>query len=185
MLEYMNEVGGQLPEGVTPTLGPDATGVGWVYEYALVDESGRHNLAQLRSFQDWYLKYWLEAVPGVAEVASIGGFVKQYQVDLDPNALLAYNIPIQKVIEAIRRSNNDVGGRVIEVAGTEHMVRGRGYITSVEDINYIPLGTDGNGTSLYVKDIAEVHLGAGYAPGIGRTGRSGRDCRRHCRNALW
>ena len=166
VLEYMNEVGGQLPEGVTPTLGPDATGVGWVYEYALVDESGRHNLAQLRSFQDWYLKYWLEAVPGVAEVASIGGFVKQYQVDLDPNALLAYNIPIQKVIEAIRRSNNDVGGRVIEVAGTEHMVRGRGYITSVEDINYIPLGTDGNGTSLYVKDIAEVHLGPDMRRGL-------------------
>ncbi len=166
VLEYMNEVGGQLPEGVTPTLGPDATGVGWVYEYALVDESGRHNLAQLRSFQDWYLKYWLEAVPGVAEVASIGGFVKQYQVDLDPNALLAYNIPIQKVIEAIRRSNNDVGGRVIEVAGTEHMVRGRGYITSVEDINYIPLGTDGNGTPLYVKDIAEVHLGPDMRRGL-------------------
>ncbi len=166
VLEYMNEVGGQLPEGVTPTLGPDATGVGWVYEYALVDESGRHNLAQLRSFQDWHLKYWLEAVPGVAEVASIGGFVKQYQVDLDPNALLAYNIPIQKVIEAIRRSNNDVGGRVIEVAGTEHMVRGRGYITSVEDINYIPLGTDGNGTPLYVKDIAEVHLGPDMRRGL-------------------
>ena len=100
VLEYLNEVRGKLPEGINPTLGPDATGVGWVYEYALVDESGKHDLADLRTFQDWYLRYWLESVPGVAEVASVGGFVKQYQVEIDPNKLIAYDIPINEVIEA-------------------------------------------------------------------------------------
>ncbi|MEX0999987.1 MAG: efflux RND transporter permease subunit, partial [Thermodesulfobacteriota bacterium] len=130
ILEYLNEVSGKLPEGVTPTLGPDATGVGWVYQYALVDESGNNDLAELRSFQDWYLRYWLESVPGVAEVASVGGFEKQYQVAIAPNKLIAYDIPLENVITAIRRSNNDVGGRVVEFAATEYFVRGRGYIKS-------------------------------------------------------
>ena len=123
VLEYLNYVSKQLPAGVTPTLGPDATGVGWIYEYALVDRSGRHDLAQLRSLQDWYLRYGLETVPGVSEVASIGGYVKQYQVEVDPNALAAYGIPLARVKRAIRRSNNDVGGRVLEMSETEYMVR--------------------------------------------------------------
>ena len=159
VLEYLNEVSNKLPTGVSTTLGPDATGVGWVYQYALVDMTGQNSLADLRSFQDWSLKYWLESVPGVAEVASVGGYVKQYQVNVDPVRLLAYNIPIQKVIQTIRTSNNDVGGRVIEVAGTEHMVRGRGYIKTTEDIETIPLGTNGNGTPITIRDVARVEIG--------------------------
>ncbi len=166
VLEYLNEVTGQLPEGVTPKLGPDATGVGWVFEYALVDETGQHDLAELRSFQDWYLRYWLESVPGVAEVASIGGFVKQYQVEIDPNKLIAYGIPMNKVVEAIRTGNNDVGGRVVEFATTEFFVRGRGYIKSVEDIEKIPVSTDGNGTPVYIRDIANVQLGPDIRRGL-------------------
>lgn len=159
VLEYMQGVAGKLPEGVTPTLGPDATGVGWVYEYALIDETGRHDLAELRSFQDWTLRYWLQSVPGVAEVASVGGFVKQYQVNVDPNRLAAYRIPLHEVISAIRASNNDVGGRVLEQAGREYVIRGQGYIRSTEDIRGIPLGTDGNGTPIRVSDIANVAIG--------------------------
>ncbi|RMD93767.1 MAG: efflux RND transporter permease subunit, partial [Calditrichaeota bacterium] len=166
VLEYMNEIEAQLPEGVTPTLGPDATGVGWVFEYALVDTTGRWNLADLRSFQDWNLKYWLEAVPGVAEVASVGGFVKQYQIEVDPNKLLAYNIPLKRVIQSIRESNNDVGGRVIEMASTEFMVRGRGYIKSLEDIENTVVGTDGQGTPVLIKHVANVHLGPDMRRGI-------------------
>ena len=166
VLEYLNEVSGKLPEGVNPTLGPDATGVGWVYEYALVDETGRHDLAELRSFQDWYLRYWLESVPGVAEVASVGGFVKQYQVKIDPNKLIAYGIPINEVIEAVRSSNNDVGGRVVEFASTEYFVRGRGYIKSVEDIENIPVGTNGNGTPVFIRDVAYVELGPDMRRGL-------------------
>ena len=166
ILEYLQKITGQLPEGTNPILGPDATGVGWVFEYALVDESGRYNLAQLRSFQDWYLRYWLESVPGVAEVASVGGFVKQYQVELDPNKLLAYNIPLGKVIDAIRDSNNDVGGRVIEVASTEYMVRGRGYIQSLQDIETVPVMTDGKGTPVYVRDLGTVQFGPDMRRGV-------------------
>ncbi len=166
VLEYLNEVSGQIPEGVNPTLGPDATGVGWVFQYALVDESGKNDLADLRSFQDWYLRYWLEGVPGVAEVASVGGFVKQYQVELDPNKLLAFNIPVNKVVEAIRRSNNDVGGRVVEFASTEYFVRGRGYIESVEDIETIPVTTDGQGTPVYISDLGNVELGPDIRRGL-------------------
>ncbi len=165
VLEYLSQIRGSLPEGVNPVLGPDATGVGWVFEYALVDKSGRHNLAELRSFQDWKLKYWLESVPGVAEVASVGGFVKQYQVVVDPEALLAYQLPLQKVLTAIRRSNNDVGGRVVEFAGTEYIVRGRGYIKSVADIEAIPLGAK-NGTPVLMKDVARVSLGPQIRRGI-------------------
>ena len=166
VLEYLNEVTGQLPEGVTPTLGPDATGVGWVFEYALVDESGKHDLAELRTFQDWYLRYWLESVPGVAEVASVGGFVKQYQVQIDPNKLSAYGITVDKIIDAVRKSNNDVGGRVVELAATEYFVRGRGYIKSVEDIENIGVGTNGDGTPVYIRDIANVELGPDIRRGL-------------------
>ena len=166
VLEYLSKITGTLPEGVNPILGPDATGLGWVFEYALVDEGGRYDLAQLRSFQDWHLKYWLESVPGVAEVATLGGFVKQYQVEVDPNALLAYRLPLRKVIQAIRRSNKDVGGRVVEFAGTEYMVRGRGYIKTVADIENIPVGADGRGTPVLIKDVAHVAIGPDMRRGL-------------------
>lgn len=166
VLEQLNYVGGRLPQGVTPALGPDATGVGWVYEYALVDRSGKHDLAQLRSIQDWYLRYPLQTVPGVAEVASIGGYVKQYQVEVDPNALLAYHIPLSKVKYAIKRSNNDVGGRLIEMAETEYMVRGLGYIRTLNDINSIPVGVDPNGTPVRLQDVAHVHIGPELRRGL-------------------
>ncbi len=166
VLEYMQGVLGNLPAGVTPTLGPDATGVGWAFEYALVDKSGRHDLSELRTLQDWYVRYWLASVPGVSEVASVGGFVKQYQVELDPNRLLAYNLPVNRVIDAIRRSNNDVGGRVVEFTGREYMVRGLGYIRNVADIEEIAVGTNENGTPIYVRDIANVHLGPDIRRGI-------------------
>jgi len=166
VLESLNYVSGKLPKDVTPTLGPDATGVGWIYEYALVDKTGKHDLAQLRSLQDWYLRYPLQTVKGVAEVASIGGFVKQYQVEVDPNALQAYGIPLSKVKQAIIRSNNDVGGRLVEIAETEYMVRGLGYITSVDDLNTIPLGVNSNGTPIRLKDVAHVHIGPELRRGL-------------------
>ncbi len=166
-LEYLDKVRGNLPPGVSPILGPDATGVGWVFEYALVDKSGKNDLAQLRTFQDWYLKYWLESVPGVAEVASVGGFVKQYQIILDPNTLLAYNIPINKVISAIRKSNNDVGGRTLEFTGKEYFVRGRGYIKSIRDIEDIVIDVDPEtGSPILMRDIASVKLGPDIRRGI-------------------
>ena len=165
VIEYLNSVRGSLPEGVNPVIGPDATGVGWVFEYALVDETGKHNLAELRSFQDWNLRYALESVKGVAEVAPVGGFVKQYQVDLDPNALVAYKIPLADVVSRIKASNGDVGGRVFEVATTEYYVRGRGYIKSIADIENIVLKVE-NGTPVYVKNVGTVHLGADIRRGV-------------------
>jgi Cu(I)/Ag(I) efflux system membrane protein CusA/SilA len=159
VLEYLNYVSGRLPQGVTPTLGPDATGVGWVFEYALVDRSGEHDLAELRSIQDWYLRYPLQTVPGVAEVASIGGYVKQYQVQVDPNALVAYKVPLTRVRNAIMRSNRDVGGRLVEISETEYMVRGKGYIRSIEDIQSISVGIDDKGTPIRIQDIAQVQVG--------------------------
>ena len=159
VLEYMNEASKFLPAEVTPTLGPDATGVGWGYEYALVDTTGKRDLSELRTLQDWYLRYWLKAVPGVSDVASIGGYVKQYQVNLDPNAILAYNLPLDKIINAIRMNNNDVGGRVVEFTGREYMVWGQGYLQSVEDIEQIAVGTDKKGTPILLKDVANVVLG--------------------------
>ncbi len=164
VLEYLNFVSGQLPEGVTPTLGPDATGVGWVYQYVLKSKS--HDLAELRSIQDWFLRYELVSVPGVAEVASIGGFVKQYQVDIDPNKLSAYNIPLKKVHMAIQRSNNDVGGRLIEMAETEYMVRGLGYYKSLDDIRNTVIGVDNNGTPIFVGEIGYVHTGPEIRRGL-------------------
>ncbi len=166
VLEYLNFVAGRLPPGVNPSLGPDATGVGWVYEYILKDTSGNYDLQQLRSIQDWYLRYELTAVPGVSEVASIGGFVKQYQVEVDPNRLLAYGIPIRKVRHALMRSNNDVGGKLVEMGETEFMVRGLGYIQSLEDIENIAIGVDKMGTPILLKSIANVQLGPELRRGI-------------------
>ncbi len=165
VIEYLNSVRNSLPEGVNPVIGPDATGVGWVYEYALVDDTGRHDLAELRSFQDWHLRYALESVKGVAEVAPVGGFVKEYQVDLDPNKLAAYSIPLSEVVAKIRRSNNDVGGKIFEVGSTEYYVRGRGYIKSLADIEDIPLKVV-NGTPVYVKNVGLVHLGPDLRRGV-------------------
>lgn len=165
VIEYLNSVRNSLPEGVNPVIGPDATGVGWVYEYALVDDTGRHDLAELRSFQDWHLRYALESVKGVAEVAPVGGFVKEYQVDLDPNKLAAYGIPLSEVVAKIRRSNNDVGGKIFEVGSTEYYVRGRGYIKSLADIEDIPLKVV-NGTPVYVKNVGLVHLGPDLRRGV-------------------
>jgi Cu(I)/Ag(I) efflux system membrane protein CusA/SilA len=166
VLEYLQKLTGKLPPGVTPTLGPDATGVGWVYQYAVVDESGTYDLAQLRSLQDWYLRYQLESVPGVAEVAAIGGFIKQYQIEVDPNTLAAYRLPIKTVIEAVRNSNAEVSGRVLEMAGTEYVIRGRGYLRSVDDIELIPVGTDRRGTPILIRDIARVQVGPDQRRGI-------------------
>jgi Cu(I)/Ag(I) efflux system membrane protein CusA/SilA len=164
VLEYLNYASKRLPPGVTPTLGPDATGVGWVYEYVL--ESKNHTLQELRSIQDWYLRYALTAVDGVSEVASIGGYVKQYQVAIDPNKLMAYDIPISKVKAAIQRSNNDVGGRLVEQAETEFMVRGLGYIKSVEDLEKVVVGTDAKGTPILIRDIAQVRIGPELRRGL-------------------
>jgi Cu(I)/Ag(I) efflux system membrane protein CusA/SilA len=165
VIEYLNSVRGKLPEAVNPVIGPDATGVGWIYEYALVDESGQHDLAELRSIQDWNLRYALSSVPGVSEVAPVGGFVKQYQVDLDPNALVAYNIPLSDVVNAIKLSNGDVGGKTFEVASTEYYVRGRGYIKSIGDIENVVLKVD-KGTPVYVKNVGMVHLGGDIRRGV-------------------
>ncbi len=165
VIEYLNGVRGSLPEGVNPVIGPDATGVGWVFEYALVDDTGKHDLAELRSFQDWNLRYALESVKGVSEVASVGGFVKQYQIDLDPNKLAAYHLPLSAVVEAVKKSNADVGGKIFEVASTEYFVRGRGYIKSVADIENIPLKVE-NGTPVYVKNVGAVHLGSDLRRGV-------------------
>jgi Cu(I)/Ag(I) efflux system membrane protein CusA/SilA len=166
VLEYLNYVRGKLPASVSPALGPDATGVGWVYEYVVEDPTGRLDLAQLRSIQDWYLRYQLQKVPGVAEVASVGGFVKQYQVVVNPNTLASYGIPLSKVKQAIQMSNQDTGGRVVEQAQTEYMVRGLGYIKSVKDVEDIVVGADKQGTPIMVKDVALVRLGPDLRRGL-------------------
>jgi copper/silver efflux system protein len=166
VLEYLNGLQGRLPGGVTPVLGPDATGVGWAFEYALVDRSGKNDLSRLRTLNDWYVRYWLRSVTGVAEVAPVGGYVKQYQIEIDPNALLAYNMPIDMVISAVRESNNDVGGRVVEWTGREYMVRGRGYLQNVSDIEQVSLGAKPDGTPILVKDVGRVHLGPDMRRGV-------------------
>ncbi|TMQ57424.1 MAG: efflux RND transporter permease subunit [Candidatus Eisenbacteria bacterium] len=166
VLEYLSAIQGRLPEGVTPKLGPDATSVGWVFEYALVDTTGQNDLAQLRSFQDWYLRYWLQSVDGVSEVASVGGFVKQYQVDLDPDRLESYKVSIEDVANAIRRSNNEVGGSVIEVAEHEHFVRGRGYVRSLGDLESIPVKVSAEGVPVTLRNLGEIHLGPEQRRGI-------------------
>jgi Cu(I)/Ag(I) efflux system membrane protein CusA/SilA len=166
VLEYLNQVSGQLPPAAKPALGPDATGVGWVYEYALVDRSGKHDLAQLRSIQDWFLKFELQTVPGVAEVATIGGMVRQYQVVVNPDALRAYNLPLSKIRTAIQRGNQEVGGSVLEMGEAEYMVRATGYLKSIEDIAAIPLGMNETGTPIRLEDVAEIRLGPQLRRGI-------------------
>ncbi|MCW5965191.1 MAG: efflux RND transporter permease subunit [Bryobacterales bacterium] len=165
-LEYLSAVQPRLPQGVQTEIGPDASGVGWVYQYAILDRSGRNDLAALRSVQDWYLRYQLEALPGVAQVAPVGGFVRQYQIQLDPNRLQAYGISMPLVLERVRQSNEDVGGRLLEAAGAEYMVRGLGYARSVEDLRQIPLKTSATGTSVRIGDIATVTLGPDIRRGI-------------------
>ncbi len=166
VLEYLASIRNRLPEGANPQIGPDATSVGWVFEYALVDTTGQHDLQQLRSFQDWTLRYWLQGVDGVAEVASVGGFVKQYQADLDPVKLQAFGISVRDVADAIRRSNGDVGGGVVEIAEHEHYVRGRGYIRSVSDVEQVPVKLGSGGVPVMLGDIANVHLGPEPRRGI-------------------
>ena len=166
VLEYLNQVSGQLPPSARPVLGPDATGVGWVYQYALKDESGRHDLAQLRSIQDWFLKYELKTVPGVAEVATVGGMVRQYQVILNPDALRAFGLPLARVRDAIQRGNREVGGSVIEMGEAEYMVRATGYLDSVEDLGEIPLGMNRNGTPIRLQDVADIRFGPQMRRGI-------------------
>ncbi|MFB3916162.1 MAG: efflux RND transporter permease subunit [Terriglobales bacterium] len=166
-LEYLNSVIPRLPKGVNVELAKDATAVGWVYQYALVDDTGQYSLEQMRSYQDWYLRYALQAVPGVAEVAPVGGFVRQYQVNVDPNKLLAYKIPINMVVEAVQKSNNDVGARLVEQSGREYMVRGRGYIKSLDDIGGIPLMVNQQtGTPVFVRDVATVTYGPDIRRGV-------------------
>jgi Cu(I)/Ag(I) efflux system membrane protein CusA/SilA len=166
VLEYLNQVAGQLPSSAKPALGPDATGVGWIYEYALQDRSGGHDLAQLRSIQDWFLKYELQTVPGVAEVATIGGMVRQYQVVVDPDALRAYGLPLTKIRDAIQRGNREVGGSVIEMGEAEYMIRATGYLQSIDDLGAIPLGINQNGTPIRLQDVADIRLGPQMRRGI-------------------
>jgi Cu(I)/Ag(I) efflux system membrane protein CusA/SilA len=166
VLEYLQQITGKLPPGVTPGIGPDATGLGWVFTYALKDVSGQNDLAMLRSVQDWYVRYALASVNGVAEVASVGGFVKQYQINIDPNRMASLGISVQDVMERVRRSNNFVEGRLLEFGGREYMVRGQGYIGSIEDIKAIALGTNERGIPVLLKDIAEVSLGPEIRRGI-------------------
>ncbi|MEW6322003.1 MAG: CusA/CzcA family heavy metal efflux RND transporter [Acidobacteriota bacterium] len=166
VVEYLQGIRGQLPDGVNPQLGPDATGVGWVFQYALIDTTGRHTLADLRGFQDWYLRYWIASVPGVAEVASIGGFVKQYQVTLDPTRLAAFNLSSREVVRAIQQSNRDVEGRLLEFAGREYMVRSRGYLKSVSDLEQVAVGAGPTGTPILVRDVARVQIGPDLRRGI-------------------
>ena len=166
VLEYLNQVSGQLPPSARPALGPDATGVGWIYEYALTDRSGTHDLAQLRSIQDWFLKYELQTVPGVAEVATVGGMVRQYQVVVNPDALRAYGLPLSKIRSAIQRGNREVGGSVIEMGEAEYMIRATGYLKSREDLAAIPLGMNEQGTPIRLEDVAEIRLGPQMRRGI-------------------
>jgi len=165
-LEYLSNVLPRLPQGVKTELGPDATGIGWVFEYALVDTTGKQSLADLRSYQDWYLRYYLKSVPGVAEVAPLGGFVRQYQVNVDPNKLQSFNIPISKVVAAVRSGNNDVGGRLVEFSGAEYMVRGRGYAQSTGDIGKIVLAKTPGGVPIRISDVGEVTLGPDIRRGV-------------------
>ena len=165
VLEYIQQLQGVLPKNVSPMIGPDATGAGWVYEYAVIDRSHQHSLADLRSLQDWYLRYQLETVPGVAEVASIGGFVRQYQVNLDPNKLRAYNIPLSMVIDRVRDSTNEVGGRVLEMGGAQYMIRGLGYLRSLQDLEVVPVAMK-NGTPVLVRDLGTVAFGPDIRQGV-------------------
>ena len=165
VLEYLQQIQGRLPADVHPTIGPDATGAGWVYEYLVVDHNHRYSLADLRSLQDWYLRYQIDTVPGVAEVASIGGFVRQYQVRLDPDKLRAYNIPLSMIIDRVRDSTNEVGGRLIELGGAEYMIRGLGYLHSLSDLETVPVASK-NGTPVLIKDVGSVSFGPDIRRGV-------------------
>ncbi|MDE2052920.1 MAG: efflux RND transporter permease subunit, partial [Gammaproteobacteria bacterium] len=165
VLEYLQQIEGRLPAGVHPFIGPDATGAGWVYEYVLTDHTGQHSLADLRSLQDWYVRYQLETVPGVAEVASIGGFVRQYQIALDPVKLRAYDIPLATVIDRVRASTNEVGGRLLEMGGAEYMIRGLGYFRSLSDLGNVPVATK-DGTPVLVRDLGTVTFGPDIREGV-------------------
>ena len=166
VLEYLSQVAGQLPESAKPALGPDATGVGWIFQYALVDRTGQHDLAELRSLQDWFLKYELQTVPGVAEVATVGGMVRQYQVVVDPDKLRAFGIPLSKLKNAIRNGNQETGGSVVEMGEAEYMVRATGYLQNEEDLANIPLGVNEQGTPLVLSDVAEIRIGPQMRRGI-------------------
>ena len=166
VLEYLNQVQGKLPQGVSSEIGPDATGVGWIFEYALVDKSGKHDLAELRSLQDWFLKYELKTIPNVAEVASVGGVVKQYQVQVDPMKLAQYGISLGEVKQALATSNQEAGGSSVELAEAEYMVRATGYLKSLEDFNHIVLKAGDNGVPIYLKDVARVQIGPEMRRGI-------------------
>jgi Cu(I)/Ag(I) efflux system membrane protein CusA/SilA len=166
VLEYLSQVTGQLPENAKPALGPDATGVGWIFQYALVDRTGRHDLSELRSLQDWFLKYELQTVPGVAEVATVGGMVRQYQVVVDPDKLRAFGIPLSRLKSAIRNGNQETGGSVVEMGEAEYMVRATGYLQNEEDLANIPLGVNEQGTPLVLADVAEIRLGPQMRRGI-------------------
>src|SRR5512138_2405881 len=165
VLEYLSKIQQQLPQGVQTELGPDATSVGWVYQYALVDRTGQHSSDELRSFQDWNLRYAIQSVPGVAEVATVGGQVRQYQITVNPNALAAFKLPLEAVIQAVRTGNNDVGGRLVEFSGREYMVRGRGYVKTIEDLEKLVLRSEG-GTPVLVRDVATVALGPELRRGV-------------------
>jgi copper/silver efflux system protein len=165
VIEYLQQISGRLPQNVHPSIGPDATGAGWVYEYAIVDKTGKYSLADLRSLQDWHLRYALETVPGVAEVASIGGFVRQYQVQLDPNKLLAYGIPLSTVIDRVKASTNEVGGRVLDLSGAEYMIRGLGYLRSLDDLATVAVGSK-NGTPVLLRNLGTVSFGPDIREGV-------------------
>lgn len=166
VLEYLSTLSGKLPEGVQPKLGPDATGVGWVYQYALVDRTGQHSLADLRSFQEFKLRYWLSSLDGVAEVATVGGFLKEYQIHLDPRRLTAANISLKKVADSVRQSNQDAGGRVLEIAGHEHFIRGRGYLKDREDLENVVIGLDEKQVPILLKHVADITLGPAMQRGL-------------------
>lgn len=166
VLEYLSKISGQLPTGANPSIGPDATGVGWIFQYALVDPNNKYDLSEIKTFQDWYLRYWLSAVPGVAEVTSIGGFEKQYQVEVDPNRLAALKIPIERVISAIRNSNQDVGGRTLEISEREYYIRGLGYIKDPKEIEDVSIGVNQSGTPIRVADIGRVTIGPQIRRGV-------------------
>ncbi|MCR9147893.1 MAG: efflux RND transporter permease subunit, partial [Rhodobacteraceae bacterium] len=173
VLEYLGQIAGDLPEGVSPQLGPDATGVGWIYQYALIDRTGGHDLAQLRTLQDWFLKYELQTVEGVSEVATIGGMVKQYQVVVDPNKLRAHDLPLDRVRDAIASANRETGGSVIEMGEAEFMVRATGYVDELADLAQVPLRVNDRGAALTLGDVAEIRFGPEMRRGVGELGGEG------------
>src|SRR5258705_833 len=173
VLEYLNQVQGRLPAQAKASLGPDATGVGWIYEYSLIDRTGQHDLSQLRALQDWFLKYELKSVPNVAEVASVGGMVRQYQIVLAPDRLRAYGVPFSRVVQAVKSANQEAGGSVLELGDAEYMVRARGYLKTLEDFRRIPIGLGDGGTPVLLKDVARVQVGPEMRRGIAELGGNG------------